>query len=426
MDSNQLDLDIGNYSIKDIEVFFRLKPNHVYTESEIELKEYKIREQLLSSGHIDKAFKRDLIEFLRLAKDWLIFVKCKKGKEKKTPSIKNEDQHREQEIIQKKDTAFIYSNVSEYFPGKLNPLDTRTITKCLNIDTRFRDNLTKTQSSDFVLQLPMKFNKVVSMQLSAFEIPVSFYGISSFYGNNHFFLRVEYIDFKDDTQYNTEDKTVIVPDGNYTANDLIDAINNILSPKNECGQLIVPDSIFSYLLFSLDINSSGSGTGKVTLKTCGKYAGNVISIIMDFSKGLDGNESYANVVTKIGWNLGFINLYYLAINTVTGEAIMEPSTTRYLFLGIDDFNNHSNDHFVSILQNNQMSKDIIARISLKASNFSILMENDMKIVSEPRTYFGPVDIQKLRIRLYDEFGRIVQMNNSNYSFCLNLKILYDL
>ena len=54
------------------------------------------------------------------------------------------------------------------------------------------------------------------------------------------------------------------------------------------------------------------------------------------------------------------------------------------------------------------------------------MENDYNIVSEPREYFGPVDIQKLRIRLFDEHGRILQMNNANYSFCLNLKILYDL
>jgi hypothetical protein len=54
------------------------------------------------------------------------------------------------------------------------------------------------------------------------------------------------------------------------------------------------------------------------------------------------------------------------------------------------------------------------------------MENDYNIVSEPRTYFGPIDIQKLRIRLLDEHGRTLDMNNANYSFCLLFKILYDL
>jgi hypothetical protein len=54
------------------------------------------------------------------------------------------------------------------------------------------------------------------------------------------------------------------------------------------------------------------------------------------------------------------------------------------------------------------------------------METDYNLVSEPRRYFGPVDIQRLRIRLYDEFGRILAMNQSNFSFSLTLKILYDL
>ena len=75
----QLDLDINNYNINDLERFFQINPNAKYTEGDIELKEYSIREKLLSSGHIDKRFKRDLIEFLELAKNWLIFVKCCKG-----------------------------------------------------------------------------------------------------------------------------------------------------------------------------------------------------------------------------------------------------------------------------------------------------------------------------------------------------------
>jgi len=54
------------------------------------------------------------------------------------------------------------------------------------------------------------------------------------------------------------------------------------------------------------------------------------------------------------------------------------------------------------------------------------MENDFNIVTEPRNYFGPVDIQRLRIRIYDERGNILNMNNANFSFCLDFKMLYDL
>ena len=72
-----LDLDINNYTVNDLETFFKLKKRTKYTVADIELKEYEIREQLLNSGHIDKRLKRDLIAFLDAAKNQLVAVKCK-------------------------------------------------------------------------------------------------------------------------------------------------------------------------------------------------------------------------------------------------------------------------------------------------------------------------------------------------------------
>ena len=198
-DHLDLDLDIGNYSIKDIERFFQLKPRLKYTAADIEQKEYQIREQLLTSGHINKRFKRDLIEFLELAKDWLIYVKCPSTRQPsvipknykldtmdtpRSASVPN----RTDELIKRSDTSYVNTQQSDFFPGIVNPLTTRIITKCLNIDTRFRDNIHGTSSSDFLIQLPEKFTKVVSMQLAALEMPVSFYGISKTFGNNYLYL----------------------------------------------------------------------------------------------------------------------------------------------------------------------------------------------------------------------------------------------
>ena len=90
----------------------------------------------------------------------------------------------ESELIKRQDTNFVYSQTSEYYPGQMNPLAMRTITKYVSIDTRFRDNYATTNASDFVIQLPSKLNKVVSMQLSSIEFPITYYSISSKYGNN--------------------------------------------------------------------------------------------------------------------------------------------------------------------------------------------------------------------------------------------------
>ena len=73
-----------------------------------------------------------------------------------------------------------------------------------------------------------------------------------------------------------------------------------------------------------------------------------------------------------------------------------------------------------------MSSNILARISVRGTYFSLLMNDEYSLISEPRKYFGPVDIQKIRIRLTDEFGRTIELNNSDFSFCLNFRLLYDL
>jgi hypothetical protein len=431
---NTLDLDINNYSIKDIEKFFKLKTNTRYSASDIELKEAQIRETLLNSGHIDKRFKSDLISFLTLAKNWLIFVKCPAEKPPTvipknykldaydTP-LSKEPMSRLEELIQRPETQFIYTNPSEVFPGKINPLNTRVITKCLTIDTRFRDNLYNTQSSDFTIQLPTKFNKVISMQLSAIELPVAFYGISASYGNNFLYMKINYdlivIDETNTKCTNIDTERIFtIPDGNYTANDLIDTINFMISPENQ-------KDIFKYIKFSLDINENGSGSRRVSVGPVQNEICNINEITLDFTKNSTGQLDNVNIFTKLGWNLGFTKPIYHGNTFYTAETIIEPST-KYIYLAIDDFNNCSNNHFISAFNQSILNTDILARVSIKGTMINLISENDYNLVTEPRQYFGPVDIQRLRIRLFDEFGRILSMNNSNYSFCLSLKILYDL
>ena len=42
-----------------------------------------------------------------------------------------------------------------------------------------------------------------------------------------------------------------------------------------------------------------------------------------------------------------------------------------------------------------------------------------------RFYFGPVDISRLQLQILDEFGRVLDLNNMDYSMALNLVCLYD-
>ena len=433
-----LDLDINNYTIKDLERFFQIAPNKKYSAADIELKEAQLKEVLLSSGHIDKKFKRDLMAFLDTAKDWLITVKCKNEtknptsfhnvpKLEKYPNVpaSREAMPRMEELMDRPETPYVNTFSSEYYPGIMNPLKTRVITKCLNIDTRFRDNITLTSSSDFLVNLPIRLQKVVSMQITALEIPVSFYGISAKYGNNYFNISATQ-QLTDEADIFEESKVVIVPDGNYNATDFIDTINTLISGTNADGSPLDPNSLFNYVIFRLDVSQTGSGTAKVFIETTGNLAYTIKSIDVDFSLDINGNPDKKPVTSKIGMNLGFLKRKYLGATQYESETLVEPATVRYIYLAIDDFNNNVNNHFISAFNSSILSPNILARISIKGSYFSLMMESDLNTTSEPRKYFGPVDIQKMHIQVYDDHGRILDMNNSNFSFCLIFKMLYDL
>jgi hypothetical protein len=43
-----------------------------------------------------------------------------------------------------------------------------------------------------------------------------------------------------------------------------------------------------------------------------------------------------------------------------------------------------------------------------------------------REYYGPTHLQKFYIRLLDKYGSIVDLNGMDFSFTLQLKILYEL
>ena len=184
--------------------------------------------------------------------------------------------------------------------------------------------------------------------------------------------------------------------------------------------------VFNYITFRLDVAETGSGTAKVYIETIGNLAHTIKTIDVDFSLDINGNPDKTPVTSKIGMNLGFLKRKYQGATSYLSETLIEPACVRYIYLAIDDFNNNVNNHFISAFNSSILSPNILARISIKGSYFSLMMESDLNMTTEPRKYFGPVDIQKMHIQVYDDHGRILDMNNSNFSFCLVFKMLYDL
>jgi hypothetical protein len=102
---------------------------------------------------------------------------------------------------------------------------------------------------------------------------------------------------------------------------------------------------------------------------------------------------------------------------------MGPS--RYIYLVVDDYNNNVNNNFYSAFNSSMLNKNVLARISLQAAYYNILEQNNLNIVTTPREYFGPINLTTMNVQLLDEYGRIVDLNNKDFSFTLRLTTIYS-
>jgi hypothetical protein len=81
---------------------------------------------------------------------------------------------------------------------------------------------------------------------------------------------------------------------------------------------------------------------------------------------------------------------------------------------------------MGIFSDDYLEKNILAKIPLHVDRFHILYDNNSTLISKKRDYFGPIDIAKFSIKLLDQYGDAVDLNDSEYSFTLELEIAYDI
>jgi len=425
MNSN-FDLNISNYTLKELEEIFELNNNYDITT--VEQKESKLRQNIMNDKNIVASTKTNTLTFISLVKDALtnnikspVSIKMA-NVDKITNSFKkvyNLDDSLHQSslvdagstnIIKLDPTPFAQSYPSEFYQGSINPLLKRILRQNINIDTRFRDNYYSSNASNFHVNLPIRLTQVVSLQLSAMEFPNTFYVISKVFGNNFLVLEIP----------NEAPQVVTIPDGNYDYLSLQKYINTFLAS--------LVGSPYTNIQFLADINTpsgmgGAAGSGKMIV---GSTSGTQ-EFAINFLTDKNGNDDRQTPLPlKLGWLLGFREGRYENAFTYVSEGIINLVGPRYIYLVVDDFNNSVNDGFYGAFSNSILNKNILARISLQGSVFSVLSQNNFSLITTPRQYFGPVDIQKLQIQLLDEYGRILDLNNMDYSFCLTFQTIYDL
>ena len=411
------DLNIDNYTKQELASLFDLPAN--YDDSILEIKESKLRENIMKNTEINKDTQLKTVNFLVKAKT-ILLNNYKQDKnpelqqkildfyntsyELKATKLEDPDEH----MIQvRPDKPYLSSYPSEFFPGIINPLKKRSIKKNLNIDTRFRENYFSSPSTNFNFALPIDFDNVLQMQLTSLELPTTYYNVSKQYGNNFFSITA-----------NTSTSVVNIPDGNYTYDGIVNIINT---------QLTNLGAPFNEIVFLLNINNnSGSGQMMVGVKPPPNIT-TITSLSLNFQADRFGIDDRSTPLPlKFGWTIGFRNGIYENNLNYVSEGVVDVTGPRYIYLVVDDHNNNVNNGFYSAFNSSLLNNNILARISLQSKFFDVQISNNLGIVTNPREYFGPVNIQNINIQLLDEYGRVLDINNMDYSFCLTLITAYDI
>lgn len=449
-----MDLDIENYTID--EIFLVLEVNEFDSSNLILAKTDQYIRKFTNDNNIL------LIDFFQKVKSRLIDY-YENGEQVNDdddkPSVYIDDEERESYL---KDKLLISRNSEnnkhteiKIAQDKLNPNLKNTISRMLVVDSQFRqvyNDENPSSPSDFNMDLSEPLNDLINIRLFSLQIPYTWYTIDEEIGTNFFYV---------------DDKKIVVEPGNYKPNELAEVINEALQKE--------------VINFKLNYNRNN---GKMSIQYSSNNTKKHKITFFDFTRFLNAKTN-----SNLGFLLGFQKMEYtLDANNqnIRGEAIVDLYGPKYLLIILDDFNqNHVNSGLINIYDNpnvslkmpsyfnttipttnnnnstqflpesprqmtqsqlyalNQIQEnkdtfssnfranapvttDVFAFMPIKHGETGHpFVEFGGSLQSNVRNYFGPVNINRLRIRLMDDKGNIVNLNGANWSFGIVCETLYQ-
>jgi hypothetical protein len=143
-----------------------------------------------------------------------------------------------------------------------------------------------------------------------------------------------------------------------------------------------------------------------------------------------------------GWMMGFRKETYINKNNsyislidstipitynlyLTSESTYGTKMDNYIFLEIDDYhNNFPTNTFISANTTSYIGKNILARIVLRSGINTIITDNASDGIFKKREYFGPIKLEKFKIRILNKYGEVINLKQNDFSFVLEIKQLY--
>lgn len=435
MESN-FDLDVNNYSIYDLLVFFQLKGN--YNENDIERRVNEMSQEILSSlssSHNQK-YKFDIINFVKLAKDILIssYYEIKTKIEMDKIDSKKKDINNLGKIINPlavhpalQRQSIPTNNINGYKHNKNISLYV--------FNTATRENFFGSVSTNCTFILPTKLKNVISIALSSVQVPNVMFAFSLERGTSQLYI------FEDNTNLNG---VVTIPDGNYVRaqNPLVASLFAEMAPALEKAINEQILGITNPLLYRFTVTISPATNFVTIINTTNTFSMNTLK--RDFTDAsfcdpysfprpnLDNLDPKLNIkpsqyVDTLGYLLGYREVLYSGAQSYTTESTFSNDYSTYLYFSLNDYTGSQQiTSAYGVLQNSLIDDDILALIPLNGILFDFVFDNNANFIYKRREYFGPVDISRISIKLLNQTGKVVNLLKNNFSFSLQVTTIYDI
>ena len=364
----------------------------------------------------------------------------------------------------------------------INKIGKNIVKQTISIDSRHRNNYYETLSTSYSINLPERQKDVLEMAIVAVEMPMTFYSISEYLGNNTMLViadsslnsasvpinSVSYVNSNNnvvDFEPVAMAWRVKLEDGNYDTKSWLTDKLTIERSMNRSLTLAIPGAINKngdFAAFETPhgkdwLNSDFNGTKDIRYtinKINGKsvfstplppefkrntsYEYNTKNISkIRFCVDAHGNlDSITSIQKRMGWAIGFRAAEYVvgaselskSRFSAVSEGIGFISSLRYGFLSIEDYQNNAHPSLMVAFNDYIIDKKIMTRLCLAPLRLGHdLSSRETGFISHrrtPRNYFKPVNIDKLTIKLFDEYGRIIDLNNMDWSLTVEFSKVY--
>lgn len=327
-------------------------------------------------------------------------------------------------------------------------------------DTRSRRHflVSKTEitnsSINFEIKLDSPLTNVIEIQFKSMELLNSYYTINN--NNNIFFIQPQFNE--DDLKtgdlsgwgLNSNDQIpyikISIPSGNYFGDSTFDDslkgkidedIQNIINYSKIDGD--ISDTSLNIIFNDLkeikatankDTDATVKNTNRMVISFDNSYPDIDMSMNIFFTSeettqgsNIPNTDKFLPIYNNIGYIFGFRKVKYTGDKIYIAESLFESQGTRNIYFYLEDDANSTSqiDNFEVMMGNGIfLSENILAKIPNYASTYNIQYETDADNIYRIRKYTSPVKINNLKIKLLDDQGNIIDNNNTDFTFTLEI------